>query len=98
MSDESFDLAPPPFNAENALTTLKRQLRDLKLAERANAFELRGKRVLELSLEGAAIQVRIARRWMVTPEWDRQTVSNADGQRKLLAELKKRLERWEREE
>lgn len=98
MSDESFDLAPPPFNAENALTTLKRQLRDLKLAERGNAFELRGKRVLELSLEGAAIQVRIARRWMVTPEWDRQTVSNADGQRKLLAELKKRLERWEREE
>ncbi len=96
--DELGGFAPPPFKAEEALLQLKRSLRDLKLAERGNGFELRGKRVLELVSEVGAINVRIARKLALTPEWDRLAVRSAPEQRKLLDELKRRLERWEREE
>lgn len=98
MSDDAFGFAPTPFHAESALGTLKRQLRDLKLAERGNGFELRGKRVLELTLEGSGIAAKLARKLANTPEWDRQTIADANAQRKLIDEVKKRLERWEREE
>jgi hypothetical protein len=92
------DFAPPPFNADSALVTLKRALRDMKLAERGNAFELRGKRVVELSAEGSAINAKLARRLMLTPDWDRMTVKSAAEQRKLIDEVKKRLGKWESEE
>ena len=45
-NDDDFGFAPPPFDADAALVTLKRALRDMKLAERGNAYELRGKRVV----------------------------------------------------
>jgi hypothetical protein len=90
--------APPPFNADNALVTIKRSLRDMKLAERGNAYELRGKRVLELAIDGAVINARLARRLMLTPEWDRMAVKSATDQRKLIDEVKKRLARWDSEE
>ena len=97
--DDLGGFAPPPFNAEGALVQLKRSLRDLKLAERGNAFELRGKRVVELQLDGnTAIAVRLARKLALTPEWDKSAVRSAAEQRKLVDEVKKRLERWEREE
>ena len=97
-NDDSFGFAPPPFNADSALVTLKRALRDMKLAERGSAYELRGKRVVELAVEGAAIHAKLARRLMLTPEWDRVTVKSAAEQRKLIDEVKKRLARWEQEE
>jgi hypothetical protein len=97
-NDDSFGFAPPPFNADSALVTLKRALRDMKLAERGNAYELRGKRVVELAVEGAAIHAKLARRLMLTPEWDRIAVKSAAEQRKLIDEVKKRLARWETEE
>jgi hypothetical protein len=92
------DFAPPPFNADNALVTIKRALRDMKLAERGNTYEMRGKRVVELAVDGAAINAKLARRLMLTPEWDRVTVKSAADQRKLLDEVSKRLARWESEE
>ncbi len=98
MTDDSFGFAPPPFNADNALITIKRSLRDLKLSERGNAYEMRGKRVVELAVEGAAINARLARRLMLTPEWDRVAVKSAADQRKLLDEVKKRLGKWDSEE
>ena len=97
-NDDSFGFAPPPFNADSALVTLKRALRDMKLAERGNAYELRCKRVVELAVEDAAIHAKLARRLMLTPEWDRVTVKSAAEQRKLIDEVKKRLARWETEE
>jgi hypothetical protein len=97
MSDD-LGFAPPPFNADNALVTIKRALRDMKLAERGNAYEMRGKRVVELAVDGAAINARLARRLMLTPEWDRMAVKSAADQRKLIDEVKKRLARWENEE
>ena len=92
------EFAPPPYNADNALVTIKRSLRDMKLAERGNAYEMRGKRVVELAVEGTAINARLARRLMLTPEWDRLAVKSATDQRKLLDEVKKRLSKWESEE
>jgi hypothetical protein len=97
-SSDDLGFAPPPFNADSALVAVKRALRDMKFAERGNAYELRGKRVVELSVDGVAINAKLARRLMLTPEWDRITVKSAADQRKLLDEIKKRLARWENEE
>ncbi len=97
-SDDDFGFAPPPFKPEDALVGLKRQLRDLQLAERGHAFEQRGKRIVELAIDGAAIQARLARRLAQTPEWDRFTLKSAADQRKFIDEVKKRLARWEHDE
>lgn len=98
-NDESdFSFASPPFKPEDALQTIKRALRDMKLAERGNAFELRGKRVLEITAEADALRVRIARKLALTPEWDRITVRNANEQRTFVDEVKKRLARWAQED
>jgi hypothetical protein len=98
MSDDDFGFAPPPFKPDQALLQLQRSLRDLKLAARGNGFELRGKRVVELSAGDGTLDARLARRLAITPEWDRVTVRNAAEQRKLLDEVKKRLARWEQED
>jgi hypothetical protein len=96
VNDDFF--APPAFKPAEALVALKRQLRDLKLAERGSAFEQRGKRVVELTVEGDTLQVRLARRLALTPEWDRLTLKSAADQRKLVDEVRQRLARWEHDE
>ena len=96
--DESSGFAPPLFEAGEALTQIKRKLRDLKLTERGNGFDLRGKPVLELVPGEAQINVRIARKLALTPEWDRLLVNSSASQRKLIDDIKRRLERWERED
>ena len=98
MREDAFGFAPPPFMPDDALVQVKRALRDLKLAERGNAFELRGKRVVELAVEDAAIRARLARKLALTPQWDTQTVQSTTEQRKLVDEVKRRLARWEQED
>lgn len=98
MSDDGFGFALPPFNADNALQQLKRSLRDLKLAERGKGFELKGKAVVELTADDGAITVRLARRLSMTPEWDKVQITSGADQRKLLDDVKRRLERWQRED
>jgi hypothetical protein len=90
--------APPPFDPAAALLTLERSLRDLGLAERGAGFELRGKRVIELAVQDGALRARIARRLMLTPEWDTQVLRSSPDVRKCVDEVKKRLARWERDE
>lgn len=97
MSDD-FGFAPPPFKPDEALLQLKRSLRDLKLAERGSGFELRGKRVVDLAVDGAQINAKLARRLMLTPQWDVQAVKSTTDQRKLVDEVRKRLLRWEQED
>jgi hypothetical protein len=97
MSDE-FGFALPAFQPDEVVVQLKRSLRDLKLTERGNGFDLRGKRVLELAVEGTQINVKLARRLMLTPQWDTQAVKSSADQRKLVDEVKKRLARWEQED
>lgn len=99
MADEEFaGFAPPPFKPDEALLQLRRNLHDLRLAERGNGFELRGRRVVELTADDATIAVRLARRLQITPQWDSLTLRSTTDQRKLLDEVKKRLARWEQEE
>jgi hypothetical protein len=99
MSEEaSFGVDPPPFQAEAALVLLKRSLRDLRLTERGTGFEWKGRRVVELALGEDAITARLAKRLMLTPEWDRHTVRSGADQRKLVDEIMRRLERWTRED
>ena len=96
MSADDFGgFEPPPFDPAQALRQLQRALRDLRLAERGNGFELRGRRVAELALADGVLQARLARRPALTPDWDRSTIAGAAAQRHWLAELKKRLARWE---
>ncbi len=94
MSSIPNGFAPPPFRPDEALAQTKRALRDLKLAERGNGFELRGKRVVELVVDAAAIQVRLARTLAHTPQWDALVIRSAADQRKFIDEIKKRLTRW----
>ena len=99
MADEDdFGFALPAFNADNTLVQLKRSLRDLKLSERGPGFELKGKPVLQLAVDGGAIAVKLARRLSMTPEWDRASVKSGADQRKLIDDVKRRLERWQRED
>ena len=93
-----FGFEPPAFKPDAALEQLRRSLRELQLAERDGGAELRGRRVVEWRVDGATIQLRIARRPASTPEWDSATLKSSADQRKWVDELKKRLERWQRED
>jgi hypothetical protein len=99
MSDETWDMAPPPFNAESALQTMKRFARDQRvLAERNGVWMLGADAVLKLDVDGATLQVQLARRPARTPEWDRFTLSSPTEMRKLQDEIKRRLTRWKDDE
>ncbi len=98
MSEESWGFAPPPFKPDEALVQLRRSLRELGLSERTGGFELEAKRALEFELQDGAIAVRLARRLIRTPEFERFFIRSGADQRKLLDEVKKRLARWKDEE
>jgi hypothetical protein len=100
MSDDgNWNLPTPAFKAGDAMLQLQRALRDLKLAERGNAYELRGKRVAELTLEGTdTLAAKLARKLAFVPEWDRIAIKTAAEQRRFIDEVKKRLARWEQDE
>ena len=101
MSDE-FGFAAPAFKADDALLQFKRTLRGLQLIERGSGFELRGKRVITLEVDAQAdaptIKAQLARRLAATPEWDHLALQSSADLRKLEVELKKRLDRWQRED
>ena len=98
MDDDLSGFAPAPFKADEALLQIKRSLRDLKLAERGTGFELRGKRVVELSTDASTITARLARKLALTPQWDALTIKSTGDQRKLVDEVRKRLTRWDQED
>lgn len=87
--------APPPFKPDEALVQLKRGLRELRaLAERGNGFELQGQRVIELSVDGAALQARLAKRPARSPDWETHILKNSAEVRQFTDEVKRRLSRW----
>jgi hypothetical protein len=89
-----FGFAPLPFDAANALQQLQRSLRELKLSPRGAAFELRGRCVLELAQQGAAIHARVARKPALTPEFDRFVIGDAPAQRASLRFTSSSSLRW----
>ena len=99
MSDDSWDIAPPPFNADSALQTMKRFARDQRvLAERSEGWLLGADVVLKLTVDGATVKVQLAKRPARTPEWDTFTLKSATELRKLQDEVKRRLTRWKDDE
>ena len=99
MSDDSWDIAPPPFNADSALQTLKRFARDQRvLAERSEGWMLGADLVMKMALDGATVKVQLAKRPARTPEWDTFTLQAATDSRKLQDEIKRRLTRWKEDE
>ena len=93
MSEESL-FAPPPFDAAQALVQLKKQLRDLRLAERGAGFELKGQSIVEITLAGAAIQARLVKRPARTPEWTAHQLRNAADVRRFVDNVRQQLGRW----
>lgn len=99
MSDDTWDIAPPPFDAASALQTMKRFARDQRvLAERGEGWMLGADVVLKLAVEGATVSVQLAKRPTRTPEWDRFTLKSATDLRKVQDEIKRRLTRWKDDE
>ena len=87
-------LAAPQFKADEALLTLKRALRDLRLIERSNGFEWKAQRILEAVAQDKAVAVRLAIRPLASPEFDSFTITSSAALRQLTDELKRRLARW----
>ncbi|HEY8876220.1 MAG TPA: hypothetical protein VIN03_01570 [Roseateles sp.] len=99
MSEDSWDIAPPPFNADSALQTLKRFFRDQRvLAERGEGWMLGADLVMKMAVDGATVKVQLAKRPARTPEWDTFTLKSATDSRKLQDEIKRRLTRWKDDE
>lgn len=91
--------APPPFQPEAALAGLRRSLRELRLTEREGRYEWRGLPVIELAIDGDALDARRARQPARTPEWTRAALRNAAEVRRWLEDTRRQLERWnERDE
>lgn len=99
MSDDSWEMTPPPFNADSALQTMKRFARDQRvLAERGEGWMLGADVVLKLAIDGATVKVQVAKRPARMPEWDSFTLKSATDMRKLQDEIKRRMTRWKDEE
>ena len=94
MPDDDF-FAPPPFDAQTALATLKRTLRDLKLVEREGIHELKGKAVVRARAEGDALRLEVVKRPALAPEWERSEAADHAQVRRFVDDLKRRLKRWE---
>jgi len=95
MSGEDDFFAPPAFKPEQALLTLKRNLRDLRaLQNQGDSFTLRGQVLLELSVADGLLHARLAKRPAQRPEWDALVCKNSADVRKLQDEIKRRLMLW----
>jgi hypothetical protein len=96
MADEqSWGFAPPPFKPDEALQRLKRDLRELGLAEREGRFERRGLAIARVAIDGAAIRAaRVKRPSRQSPEWQERTLNSSADARDFVADLKKQLTLW----
>jgi hypothetical protein len=94
MSDS---FAPPAFDPAAALLGLKKQLRDLRLAERGAAFELKGRSIVELEATPTTIEARLAKRPALTPEWTTHTLKAGPDVRRFTELVKQQLARWSEE-
>ena len=93
--DESFGFAPPPFKPEEALQKLKRDLRELGLAERAGVFERRGVAIARAVVAGAAIDAAIVKKpSRSSPEWQKKSLKSSAEARDFAADLKRKLAGW----
>jgi hypothetical protein len=88
----------PTFKPAEAVVQLKRQLRDLRLTERGNAYELAGQTIAELVVAEGAIEARLAKRPAVRPEWTKHRLASAADVRRFLDTVKAQLARWRQDD
>ena len=93
--DAGWGFAAPPFKPDEALATIRRELRALGLTEREGLFERRGVAIAAVALDGAAVQASVVRKpSRNSPEWQRKTCKSGADVRDFLADLKRRLASW----
>ena len=92
---EDFGFAPPPFRPEEALSKLKRDLRDLGLTEREGRFERRGVAIARAAVEDLTVRAaRVKRPVRSSPEWQDKVLKRSADARDFVADLKKQLAQW----
>jgi hypothetical protein len=94
MSEES-GFAPPPFKPDEALQRLKRELRELGLAEREGRFERRGLVVARAAVDGDLVRAaRVRRPSRSSVEWQERALRSSADVRDFVADLKRQLALW----
>jgi len=96
--DDPAGWALPAFDAAKSLQQLQRALRDARLAERGRRWQLQGRDVAELALDGDAVLARLAQRPALTPQWDDTRIASSAAQRRWLDDCRRRLARWQAED
>jgi hypothetical protein len=95
MSVPDGGFAPPPFKPDEALARLKRELRELGLAEREGVFERRGLAIARLRIDGAQMAAGMVKRpSRASPQWQERSLGSSTAVRDFVAELKKALQQW----
>ena len=94
MSDD-LGFSPPPFKPDEALQTLKRELRGLGLTEREGRFERRGMAIARAAIEGNSIRAaRVRKPPRSSPEWQDKLLTSSAQAREFVADLKRQLTLW----
>jgi hypothetical protein len=95
VSEESWGFAPPPFQAEDALQRLRRDLRELGLSERAGVFERSGRALAKAVLAEGHIAAAVVRQpSRNSPEWQARTLKSSADVRDFTQHLKRQLAQW----
>jgi len=93
--DDNWGFAAPPFKPDEALARLKRDLRELGLAEREGRFERGGLPLARAVVDGAQIRAaRVKRPSRSSPEWQERTLRSSADMRDFVADLKRQLAHW----
>jgi hypothetical protein len=92
---DDFGFAPPPFHPDDALLRLRRELREMGLAEREGRFERRGTAIARLAVEGSVLQAAVVKRpSRNSPEWASRALRSGADVRDFAADLKRKLANW----
>lgn len=96
MSDDGDWAIPlPAFKPEDALAGLKRSLRELGLAERADVFERRGTAIAKAAVDGTTIAAAVVKKpSRNSPEWQARMLKTGADVRDFVADLKRKLAGW----
>ena len=95
MSEGDWGFAPPPFDAQEALQRLRRDLRELGLTEREGRWERRGVAIAKVQAAAPVIEAsRVRRPSRNSPEWLARSLHHSADVRDFVADLKKQLALW----
>lgn len=93
--DDSFSPGAPPFQPEEALQRLQRDLRALGLTERAGGFERKGVAIARAAVDGDVIRAaRVKAPRRAGAEWLPRVLRSSADLRDFVADLKKQLAQW----